>query len=324
MLPAPIPDNESQRIAALRALNVLDSQAEERFDRITRLVRRMFDVPICLVSLVDENRQWFKSCQGLSVRETSRDISFCGHAVNGNEIFIISDTFDDARFFDNPLVTQAPFIRFYAGYPLTLKGGCRVGTLCVIDTKPRNLSKEERESLTDFGKMVEAELMSITENTLDPLTAISNRRGFSILAQKALASCDRTGQHATLVYFDLDYFKDVNDQHGHHVGDIVLKDFSKILTNVFRESDVIGRLGGDEFVVLLSGTTQELVDNVMSRFELMLASYNERSVLPVKIASSYGLAPWVPGAGVSLSELMASADSAMYQQKAAHHQEQDK
>ncbi len=117
-----IPQDEQARIKALRSLNVLDTPSEERFDRLTRLAKRMFDVPIALVSLVDENRQWFKSCIGLDVSETPRDISFCGHAILGSEVFIIPDTKKDERFTDNPLVLNDPHIRFYAGCPLRYIG----------------------------------------------------------------------------------------------------------------------------------------------------------------------------------------------------------
>ena len=149
-----IPENELQRLATLRALNVLDTDAEERFDRITRLTRRIFSLPICVVTLVDAERQWFKSRQGLEVTETPREISFCGHAINQDDIFIVNDALKDPRFSDNPLVTEQPHIRFYAGYPLTIHRQYRVGTLCLIGTEPREFTAEDIETLTDLGEMV--------------------------------------------------------------------------------------------------------------------------------------------------------------------------
>ncbi|PIW61990.1 sensor domain-containing diguanylate cyclase [Shewanella sp. CG12_big_fil_rev_8_21_14_0_65_47_15] len=315
----PIPENELQRLATLRSLNVLDTDAEERFDRITRLTRRIFSLPYCVVTLVDANRQWFKSRQGLEVTETSRDISFCAHAINHEEIFIVNDTLKDTRFSDNPLVVQPPRIRFYAGYPLTIHGQFRVGTLCLIGTEPRRFSDEDIETLTDLGQMVEAELLSIAQNTLDPLTAISNRRGFELLAHQALASCRRTNAEAALVFFDLDFFKEVNDNFGHLRGDQVLYDFAHILMSAFRESDVIARLGGDEFVVLLSFVHRETVNLAINRFKLLLEQYNQRHPQQHKIATSIGVAHWAPDADISLEELFDSADKAMYQDKATHH-----
>ncbi len=125
-----IPDYEPERLAALQRLNLLDTESESRFDRITRLAQRLFQVPIALVSLVDSDRQWFKSKQGLDACETGRDISFCGHAILGSGIFEIPDATQDTRFADNPLVTGAPDIRFYAGAPLQSADGFNIGTLC--------------------------------------------------------------------------------------------------------------------------------------------------------------------------------------------------
>lgn len=319
MLLPPIPDNELQRLAALRALNVLDSDAEERFDRITRLSRRIFSVPVCLVSLVDQNRQWFKSCQGVDVTETPRDISFCAHSINQSDVFIVEDAIKDPRFFDNPLVVKEPFIRFYAGYPLNLNQNHRVGTLCLIGVEPRVFNEEEIASLTDLGKMVEAELLSITQSTLDPLTTISNRRGFELLAKHALLSMKRMNTGAALVFFDLDFFKEINDTYGHQSGDKMLYDFAHILMSAFRESDVIARLGGDEFVVLLSFVEPDLVDAVMARFTAQLAAYNQQQPKALQISASFGVARCAAGAECDLQTLIALADKAMYQNKAQRH-----
>ena len=128
------PANEAARIQALQGLGLLDSAPEERFDRLTRLAKRLFNVPIALVTLVDSNRQWFKSCVGLGVSETPRNVSFCGHAILQDELLMVADAKQDERFYDNPLVTGEPKIRFYAGYPLTVPDGNKMGTLCLIDT----------------------------------------------------------------------------------------------------------------------------------------------------------------------------------------------
>lgn len=158
MLAAQKTKNEKARIAALCELNVLDTPNEERFDRITRIAKQYFEVDIVLVSLVDVNRQWFKSAQGLDVDQTPRDISFCGHAIQSEELFIIPDAHADDRFADNPLVTGAPFVRAYAGYPIAAPGGEIVGTLCLIHREPRTFSEVEKQTLVDLGKCVEVEL----------------------------------------------------------------------------------------------------------------------------------------------------------------------
>jgi len=152
------PANEVERLNALCQLNILDTEPEERFNRITRLAKEHFKVSIALVSLVDSERQWFKSKQGLDASETPRDISFCGHAILGKEIFCITDTLKDERFVDNPLVTGPPNIRFYAGAPLFEARGFAVGTLCVIDPAPRDWSEDDAKMLRDLADCVQQEL----------------------------------------------------------------------------------------------------------------------------------------------------------------------
>jgi len=153
-----VPDNEKERLRALHGMCLLDTLPDMRFDRLTRIAKQLFQVPIVLVSLVDSNRQWFKSCQGLDTRETPRDISFCGHAILDGEVFCVPDTLLDPRFANNPLVSGAPHIRFYAGAPLSSADGYLVGTLCIIDHKPRTLSASDHRTLRDLADCVEDEL----------------------------------------------------------------------------------------------------------------------------------------------------------------------
>jgi len=157
-----IPLDEAKRLEALRRLKILDTSPEERFDRLTRLAQNLLGVPIALVSLVDAERQWFKSRQGLDASETPRDISFCGHAILGRDPFVISDATKDPRFADNPLVASAPDIRFYAGVPLRLSSGEAMGTLCVIDRVPRQLDARQTQILLDLGVLVSRELEAVT------------------------------------------------------------------------------------------------------------------------------------------------------------------
>ena len=148
MISAKLPANEVARLAALRALGVLDSPVEAEFDALVKVASTVCDVPISLISLVDSDRQWFKANVGLpGARETPRDIAFCSHAMHGEEIFEVPNAMADARFADNPLVTQSPGIRFYAGAPIRLSSGHLVGTLCVIDRVPRKLTPAQREIL---------------------------------------------------------------------------------------------------------------------------------------------------------------------------------
>jgi phosphoribosyl 1,2-cyclic phosphodiesterase/CheY-like chemotaxis protein len=158
---AAIPEDEEQRMAALRELNILDTEPDERFDRITRLAAALFDVPISMVTLVDEHRQWFKSCIGLDKKHDSRDTAFCAHVVYSRAPMIIEDAFLDERFADNPLVINEPRIRFYAGYPLILDNGSCIGTLCLIDSRPRTLHGSDLERLCDLANVALQEIRNL-------------------------------------------------------------------------------------------------------------------------------------------------------------------
>lgn len=311
-----IPQDEKIRVDTLRSLDVLDTLPEERFDRLTRLAKRMFGVPIALVSLVDENRQWFKSCIGLGASETSRDISFCGHAILGNGVFIIPNAIEDQRFADNPLVLGDPNIRFYAGCPLSLNGH-KLGTLCIIDQKPRNLEREDIEALKDLAFMVERELAAFQLATMDELTNISNRRGFMILAQHSLSLCTRENIPAVLVFLDLDKFKPINDKYGHAEGDRALITFATQMKSSFRDSDLFARLGGDEFVVLLTNTPKQQAEEIIERFNRSLKKYNQEEDRGYDIAFSHGVVEFSPEKHLAIEELLANGDSIMYEVKKA-------
>ncbi|MCA1661440.1 MAG: GAF domain-containing protein, partial [Novosphingobium sp.] len=157
-VPAPVPPDELQRLAALQALGLLDTPAEERFDRLTRVAAALFDVPIALVSLVDANRQWFKSCVGTDIKESSREMSFCAHAVAARDMLVIPDALRDDRFADNPVVSGPPYVRFYAGAPIFTADGHCAGTLCIIDGRPRDFTDDDKDRLRDLAAIVQQEL----------------------------------------------------------------------------------------------------------------------------------------------------------------------
>ena len=195
MLAPPIPNDEVERIAALCRLHILDTPPEERFDRITRTAQRLFGVPIALVSLIDRERQWFKSRVGLEEVETPRQVSFCGHAILADGPFIVKDTASDPRFADNPLVTGELGLRFYAGMPLHEKGGWRVGTLCLLGKSAREFGEADIAALTDLAQWAETELnlYSIEQATRITREKESRLRAIVEHAGDAIISIDASG-----------------------------------------------------------------------------------------------------------------------------------
>jgi GAF domain-containing protein len=159
-----LPRNENERLATLHSLEILDSPSDDRFDRFTRISARIFDMPVAIISLVDRDRQRFKSTEGFDAQETPRKFSFCGHAILGNDVFEVRNARRDPRFRDNPFVIDRPYIRFYAGAPLEAPNGHKLGTLCIIDKVPRQLSDEEKTMLKNLADMVVSEMFSHSDS----------------------------------------------------------------------------------------------------------------------------------------------------------------
>ncbi|GGP26068.1 GGDEF domain-containing protein [Silvimonas amylolytica] len=317
MLAPTTPLDESVRLATLRSLSILDTAPEERFDRLTRLAKRIFRVPVAMITLVDVDRLWIKSGAEGEVCETPRGTSFCGHAILDDAIFLVPDTLEDHRFADNPLVQGSPHIRFYAGYPLSTDNGMRVGSLCLMDQHPRLLNDEERGLLRDLGRIAEQELIALQLATLDELTHLVNRRGFEALATYTLGVCRRMGKPATLLFFDLNDFKEINDEYGHAEGDRALVEFAGFLRHSLRESDAVGRLGGDEFVVLLNDADRARAVEIIARLQHNLDELNLRLNRGYDLRFSVGVTAFDAGRHEEFATLMAEADAAMYAHKQA-------
>lgn len=280
-------DDEEHRLQVLHSLNILDTPADERFDRITRLAARLFEVPISLFSLVDTNRQWFKSAVGLEARETSRDVSFCNYAIREESVMVIPDAQTDPRFRNNALVTGEPYIRFYAGCPVHADTGSRLGTLCLIDHKPREFSNAQQKLLKHVAQMVENELTADYVAHEDPLTGLLNRRGFDSRSIEAIALCHDAGLHACLFLFDLLEFKAFNERHGPAAGDRALIDFNRLLRDTFRGSDLIARYGDDDFVVLMIDITPPGPEKALAR--LAAAAELSNPEYPVKHTAGWAM-----------------------------------
>jgi diguanylate cyclase (GGDEF)-like protein len=337
---AATPWNEVERIAALQALDVLDTAPESEFDALVNAAAAVCDAPISLVSLVDTDRQWFKANHGLAgATQTPRDIAFCAHAILQDGVFEVPDAGLDYRFADNPLVSGAPDIRFYAGAPVRLSNGQCVGTLCVIDREPRVLNERQREVLQCLAKATAqalegrialkqvrglvGDLSRAAEEAQhrashDPLTGLLNRASFGLCLKKALnAAATDSNEPAALLCIDLDHFKLVNDTCGHAAGDLLLQQITDMLRRAVRKGDAVARLGGDEFAILLNActlpTAQRLAEGICATFDNFRFVHGDHRM---KVGTSIGLVA-VDGRWAETATLMQAADACCYSAKQA-------
>lgn len=306
--------DEAGRLSALRQYDILDSPSEEAFDRITQLVKNVFNVPICTVSLVDQDRQWFKSCVGIANADTPREITFCTHTIQHREPMYIPDATLDPRFKDNPLVVGEPGIRSYLGVPLSTPDGYNVGALCAIDVVPTQYNEGQIAILKSFAALVvdEFELRRIAQT--DYLTGAATRRSFTLELEKSLARFGRTARPTALIYLDIDHFKRVNDQYGHPAGDKVLKTVAEALTQRLRQTDTFGRLGGEEFGILLENTTLEQATETAELLRAEIESLTVQNEPPLRVTASFGLA-MLDSQTNGVRHWMAAADEALYDAK---------
>jgi diguanylate cyclase (GGDEF)-like protein len=317
---APLPKNEAERLRTLEELDVLDTALEERFERITRMVCHTLNVPIAAISLVDQDRQWFKSIQGLSVPETPRSIAFCAHSILDDKTLIVSDALLDNRFSNNPLVSDNPNIRFYAGSPLTIGDNVHVGTLCAIDDKPRNFDPNEITFLEDLAQMVCTELKTVALSKanqqlatdlkqaeraalIDPLSRLWNRAGGEQLLRREWLIAERKSIPLSVAMLDIDRFKEVNDTHGHGVGDEVIQQVGRNILSNIRPQDAVCRWGGEEFMIVLAecdAISQKPISTTAG---------------PLTITASLGAASIVPAKSADTVQLLKMADDALYEAK---------
>jgi diguanylate cyclase (GGDEF)-like protein len=306
-------NDEQGRIAALQRYEVLDTPAEEPFDRITKLVQMVLGVPIATVTLIDSNRQWFKSCVGVEGSGTARDVSFCTHTIRRREAMNIPDATLDSRFADNPLVTGEPFIRSYLGVPLKTPDGYNVGALCAIDRRPREFSEEQMQMMASFAALVvdELELRRIAQT--DHLTGAATRRGFVLELEKQIARMKRSGMASALILLDVDHFKKVNDTFGHPAGDAVLRTLAERLRQTMRTSDTLGRLGGEEFGILLPDVDGKAAFEWAERARLAVAAQPLMEEPELRVTISLGVCAMKEVAAPA--EWIAAADAALYEAK---------
>jgi diguanylate cyclase (GGDEF)-like protein len=293
---------------------VLDTAEEPPFEKIVTLVQQILQTPFCAVSLVDEQRQWFKARRGLGVRETPRDISFCTHTIQQTEPFVIRDAARDARFAANPLVTGDPHIRSYAGVPLLMPDGYQIGSLCTIDTRPREFPENEITILENFASLVVDELELRQIASTDQLTGALTRRAWLEGAAAEIKRSQRYGRPLSMAIMDIDRFKTINDTHGHLVGDVVIRSLAELCISTKRESDVFGRFGGEEFVLLMPETDAAEARNLAERVRTRYADAPIQAGVEIWSTISIGIAELRAG-GATPDDLMERADKALYAAK---------
>lgn len=308
--------SEQRRLASLDRYDVLDTPPEEAFDRITRLVCRIFDVPMATVTLIDGHRQWFKSRQGLAPAETARGPALCNTVVQERRPLVVPDTLADERFRSNPFVTGEPYARFYAGMPLTAPDGHVIGTLCAIDTRPHRVEAAQIESLRDLAAIVMSELELRTLAATDALTGALSRRAFRSEGARAVALAVRHRTALSCVVFDLDHFKEINDTRGHSVGDEVLAGTVATCRAILRKSDLLGRTGGEEFALLLPHTGLGAAMDVAEKLRLGIEAQRiGEAARPVTVTASFGVVAMDRSAS-DIDTLLRRADAALYLAKA--------
>ena len=303
--------DEPARLRALDRTGLLDTPREPEFDAITALVRDVFAAPICAITLLARDRQFFKSASGLDITETPRSVAFCDHTIRAARVLVVEDATLDPRFRFSPLVTGDPYFRSYAGVPLVTPDHHQIGALCVIDYQPRTFCDQSLAVLQRFSGLVVDAIELRTRAQEDFLTGARTRRAFTDELQIAVELQARGGQPAGLITLDIDHFKSINDQYGHAAGDEVLKAVAQAARSALRAGHSFGRLGGEEFGVLVPGAN--------ARDALICAERMRRAIeqLPLPryrpVTASFGIAALAPGQ--SIEQWTAASDRALYDAK---------
>ena len=252
----PLPPDELQRLRDLERQGVLDHPGDEHFDRLVTLTASVLDAPIALISLVDRDRQWFLARHGLEIRETPRSMAFCAHAIAGEETLVVPDAMQDSRFNTNPLVIAEPRFRFYAGTPLQSREGHNLGTLCVIDRKPRQLAPKQVTLLEELAQLVLRELELRRRLTVNPLTGLANRVSFLEQAEPELRRARADQAPLAMLALELDQFSQVRIRWGHEASDRALEDVAACLQGQHRPQDLLGQIGDQTFSILMVDADQ--------------------------------------------------------------------
>ena len=307
--------SEEARLAAVQRYDILDTPREPAFDRIASLIRTVFGVETSIVSIIDAHRQWYKAAEGTPRCEVPIGDTFCRYAMAGTEALVVADASQDERFRDSPYVTAVDGVRFYASVPLTTADGFNVGTICAIDSRPRQFSEREVTILHQLAQIAVDELELRRLATTDALTGISTRRAFREDAEKRLSHARRHRTQLSALTFDIDRFKTINDTYGHAAGDAVLKAVTQSAGSLLRQSDIFGRLGGEEFAVVMPDTDAAAAMAVAEKLRHAILGLQFPGSRPaLTVSASFGIATFDPGQD-DYDSLMLKADEALYEAK---------
>lgn len=314
---------EAARNETIEALDLESATFEEVYDAVIGLLSDALDAPICLLSIVNGERQFFKANIGLDARETSRDVSFCAHAILQDEnIMVVEDALKDSRFADNPLVLAGPRIRFYAGVVINAPNNLPVGTVCAIDTKSRQLTEHDRQHLMRAKILMESAISLRSMSIKDHLTGLYNRRHFDDYLTREWRRAYRHMVPLSLLMIDVDNFKNYNDKFGHPAGDDSLRRIAKAAKAVLtRPGDLLARYGGEEFVAVLPATNLQAAEVIGNRIReevknLKLENPGTKSGM-VTVSVGGTVAPDKASLVRGPETLLATADEALYEAKRA-------
>jgi len=302
---------EVERLNILNQYGILDTPHEEPFERIAALARLIFDAPIVLISLLDDNRQWFKSNIGLDIRETPREHAICNETICSDDVLVIADARHDIRTAKNPFVTGTPHVAFYAGAPLVTSEKARLGSLCIMDREPRRFDDRQMAILQSLAALVMREMELRRQIDQDWLTGATSRMAFHGTLERLIERM--TPPSIGLISFDIDHFKQINDRFGHLAGDRVLIEVVDVCRGVLRDGDVISRMGGEEFAVLLPGATPKSALAVAERLRQAIEN-SRRPEVDAPVTASFGVT-MLEQSDLGLADPLRRADEALYRSK---------
>ncbi|WP_170976571.1 sensor domain-containing diguanylate cyclase [Rhizobium sp. FKL33] len=308
---------EELRLQALASYCILDTEQEAHFGRIVELARDIFDMPISHISLIDRDRQWFKAESGTALCQTNRADSFCRLTIQEKSTLVFRDLSLDPRTASNPFVTGDPHMRFYAGAPLISPDGFALGALSVMDYKTQEFTEANARVLAGLAAIVMDQMELRLRSSLDWLTGAASKGAFYSFARELMLPSPGAKPFVALISFDLDHFKQINDRHGHLVGDQVLTRVTQACRRTLRNRDVIARMGGEEFAVLLEGATPQVAMAVAERLRQAISAIDFGDLdVDLTVSASFGVA-MASAATAHIDDVLNEADKALYQAKAA-------